>query len=80
MSQATPDLELAESGFVDRRVRPSTALPHGERRQFANDYASLSPAAAELGRAVDSYKVRNRRRFVTYEELLDIFLSLGYRK
>jgi hypothetical protein len=68
-------------GFVDRRdpnrQRKSTGL---ERRQFSDGHNNLSPEAAELGRAVDQYKLQNHRRFVTYEELLSVIKSLGYSK
>lgn len=69
------------SGFVDRRdpnrQRKSTGL---ERRQFSDGHNNLSLEAAELGRAVDQYKLENHRRFVTYEELLGVIKSLGYSK
>lgn len=72
---------IKAAGFVDRRdpskQRQNTGL---ERRQFSDGYSNLSPEAAELGRAVDKYKVENHRRFVTYEELLAVMKSLGYSK
>jgi hypothetical protein len=67
--------------FQDRRnalVRRDT--PGLERRQFSDNHDSLSADAAELGRAVDQYKLENRRRYVSYEELLAIVKSLGYSK
>lgn len=68
-------------GFADRRVpsnqRQSTGL---ERRQFTNSHTDLSPDAAELGQAIDQYKLLHRRRFVSYEEMLHIIKSLGYSK
>lgn len=67
--------------FEDRRnalVRRDT--PGLERRQFSDNHDSLSDDAAELGRAVDQYKLQNRRRYVSYEELLAIVQSLGYSK
>ncbi|QEG25035.1 hypothetical protein [Mariniblastus fucicola] len=77
-SQSSTD-QLA--GFVDRRdpsrQRKSTGL---ERRQFSDGHNDLSMDAAELGRAVDQYKLENHRRFVTYEELLSVICSLGYEK
>jgi hypothetical protein len=67
--------------FVDRRgVLPAGDEPLFERRQFANSYDELSPAAAELARAIDGYKVQHRRRFVTFEEMLAVMKSLGYSK
>jgi len=67
--------------FEDRRnalVRRDS--PGLERRQFSDNHDSLSGDAAELGRAVDQYKLENRRRYVSYEELLAIVQSLGYSK
>ncbi len=68
-------------GFVDRRRQhtPSDQVPY-ERRQFGNSHSELSPEAKELALAIDSYKLMHHRRFVTYEELLQIIKSLGYRR
>ena len=67
--------------FVDRRNSATDALPAGrERRQFANNYDSLSPEARELALATDKYKLDHRRRFITYEEMLGIMKQLGYGK
>lgn len=67
--------------FVDRRdpVIQRTA-PGLERRQFSDARESLSPDAAELGTAIDQYKLVNRRRYITYEEMLSVIRSLGYAK
>lgn len=71
-----------QTSFQDRRDRASSQLQnHGmERRQFSDGHSSLTPDAGELGRAVDQYKLVNRRRYVSYEELLNIIKSLGYEK
>src|SRR5436190_22188101 len=70
----------AES-FVDRRGPIQSAdQPVFERRQFANSYDELSPDAADLARAIDGYKVQHRRRFVTFEEMLAVIKSLGYKR
>ena len=67
--------------FVDRRSpNPNSSEPLFERRQFANSYDELSPDAAELARAIDGYKVQHRRRFITFEEMLAVVKSLGYRR
>ncbi len=67
--------------FVDRRQNPSSARPGGEeRRQFSNSYDSSRPEVNELAQAVDQYKLRHRRRFITYEELYDVIAGLGYHK
>jgi hypothetical protein len=67
--------------FTDRRnpdnQRKSTGL---ERRQFTNSHDDLSPDAAELGTAIDQYKLMHRRRFINYEEMLHVIKSLGYTK
>lgn len=67
--------------FVDRRAyhAPGRPMSH-ERRQFADTYEGLTPDAQELAQAIDGYKLRHRRRFVTYEEMLSVIQSLGYRK
>ncbi len=74
-------LETADCTFVDRRNQSMPGSPPArERRQFANSVEGLSPDAAELAQAIDGYKVRHRRRFVTYEEMLGVIESLGYHK
>jgi hypothetical protein len=72
---------LAPETFVDRRgPAQQDGGPMFERRQFANSYEELSPEAADLARAIDSYKVQHRRRFVTFEEMLAVIKSLGYTR
>jgi hypothetical protein len=66
--------------FVDRRSYENGFAPGRERRQFSNSHDELSLAARELAQAVDQYKLIHRRRFVTYEEMLGVVESLGYRK
>ena len=67
--------------FLDRRDPNAQRLtPGAERRQFTNSHDGLSPDAAELGRAIDQYKLMNRRRFITYDEMLAVIKSLGYEK
>ena len=67
--------------FFDRRnpaiQRNSPGL---ERRQFSDGHGNLSPDAAELGRAIDQYKLEKCRRYVSYEEMLAVIKSLGYEK
>jgi hypothetical protein len=71
----------AEPGFVDRRnTSAPDATPSRERRQFRNSYDNLSPSAMELASAIDEYKLRHRRRFITYEEMLSVIQDLGYHK
>ena len=67
--------------FVDRRLSTGPSETHdAERRQFANSHEELSPEARELAHAIDGYKMRHRRRFITYEEMLGVITSLGYHK
>ena len=77
--EAVPPVLPAD--FIDRRnseiQRNSPGL---ERRQFSDSYNNLTPDAAELGKAVDQYKLLHRRRFISYEELLSVVKSLGYTK
>jgi len=69
-----------ETGFDDRRKSSLGSSPVGERRQFSPSYDSLSDDAKELGKAVDQYKLLNRRRYIDYEELLAVIQSLGYSR
>jgi hypothetical protein len=74
-------LESPLSKFVDRRqTEPVVDSPARERRQFTNSHEELSPAARELALAIDGYKLRHRRRFITFEEMLSVIQSLGYSK
>lgn len=73
-------LEIPTEPFVDRRGYGVNRSPVRERRQFSNSHEDLSPDAAELARSIDEYKVRHRRRFITYEEMLAVVKSLGYHK
>jgi hypothetical protein len=67
--------------FIDRRSSsPQPGTPHRERRQFTNSHEELSPDARELAQAIDSYKLVHRRRFITYEEMLAVVKSLGYKR
>ena len=74
-------LQSPPNSFLDRRHFSADPSPLGvERRQFSNSHEDLSPNARELAQAIDEYKVRHRRRFITYEEMLAVVESLGYRK
>jgi hypothetical protein len=74
-------LETSGEVFVDRRDYGSVPVPAvDDRRQFANSHEELSPSARELAQAIDEYKVRHRRRFLSYEEMLTVIESLGYQK
>lgn len=76
----TPTLDAA-AAFIDRRsYAPGQASPARERRQFTNSHSDLTPDARELAVAIDEYKLRHRRRFITFEEMLNVIQSLGYQK
>jgi hypothetical protein len=77
MSEAT---ETAIVPFVDRRTYSPSDTPGRERRQFTNSHSDLSPEARELATAIDQYKLHRRRRFITFEEMLNVIQSLGYTK
>jgi len=67
--------------FVDRRQSATdSAQPGRERRQFSDSRSSSRPEVDEFARAVDTYKLLHRRRFITFEELFDVMVSLGYHK
>lgn len=68
-----------QTGFVDRRDL-AAGPPGVERRQFSSTPNSERPEVNELAVAVDNYKLRHRRRFITYEELYDVMQSLGYHR
>jgi hypothetical protein len=77
----TQVLEKSSDSFVDRRNSfTGGEAPVGERRQFSNSHEELSPDAKDLAVAIDGYKLRHRRRFITFEEMLDVVKSLGYHK
>jgi hypothetical protein len=66
--------------FVDRRQVRSEGQAPRERRQFQDSREAGRPEVNELATAVDLYKVSNHRRFITFEELYDVMISLGYHK
>ncbi len=66
--------------FVDRRRSADTAAEVRERRQFQDSRAAGRPEVNEFAEAVDRYKVAHHRRFITFEELYDVMVALGYHK
>jgi hypothetical protein len=74
----TQPLSLPQDPFIDRRGRSDGSSI--ERRQFKNSHDGLSPDAQEFALAVDHYKIANRRRFISYDEILSVLKSLGYHK
>jgi hypothetical protein len=77
----TTTLRNASVGFVERRSGNGDRNPNGvERRQFKDGDRRLRPEVAELADAIDDYKITHRRRFITFEELYDVMVSLGYHR
>ena len=70
----------SEDTFTDRRQTGGARKDGGERRQFIDSRRTFRPEVIELAEAVDQYKLRHRRRFITFEELFDVMAELGYRK
>ena len=68
-----------QTAFTDRRNAPQ-GPPGVERRQFSDARLDSRPEVRELAEAVDQYKLLHRRRFVTFDELYDVMVSLGYHK
>lgn len=77
---AQQEKEPVTQNFVDRRESATENTPKTERRQFSDEHKSDRPEVDELATAIDDYKVRNRRRFITFEEIYDVMVSLGYHK
>lgn len=51
-----------------------------ERRQFGDAHNGLSEAGRELAAAIDGYKMRHHRRYITCDEMLNVLCELGYTK
>lgn len=75
-----PVIEQNPGTFVDRRNAAAGRAGGAERRQFSMTTETARPEVAELATAVDQYKLRHRRRFITFEELYDVIRELGYHK
>ena len=69
-----------ELPFVDRRQSRADAQAPRERRQFQDSREAGRPEVNELASAIDLYKLSHHRRFITFEELFDVMVSLGYHK
>lgn len=81
--------QSSEAQFEQRMpavLQDRRAIPHGgrrdqhERRQFVDSRQTFRPEVLEFAEAIDQYKLRHRRRFITFEELFDVMCELGYRK
>ena len=66
--------------FVERRGTGEAHEGAPERRQFKATPDVSRPEVAELAAAVDAYKARHRRRFITFDELFDVMAELGYHR
>ena len=73
-------LEQKLTNYVDRRTSDDVRTAGSDRRQFVDSRSALRPEVVELAEAVDQYKLRHRRRFITFEELYDVMVGLGYQK
>ena len=73
-------IEPKSDSFVDRRSSEAARTAGPERRQFKSSATDLRPEVAELAQAVDQYKMRHRRRFITFDELYSVIAELGYSK
>ncbi len=74
-------VEESNQPFVERRQgdRPKPpGIP--ERRQFVDSREGLPEDVRELAQAIDAYKLRHHRRFITLSEVLEVVKSLGYHK
>ena len=68
-----------QTAFVERR-NIADGPPGVERRQFSDGRTEQRPEVRELAEAVDQYKLRHRRRFVTFDELFNVMTALGYHR
>ena len=73
-------IEQQTAAYIDRRQGGPGRREGGERRQFVDARNPNRPEVAELAEAIDQYKLRHRRRFITFEELYDVMAQLGYHK
>ena len=73
-------IEQQTAAYIDRRQAGSAQRAGTERRQFMDSRNAARPEVAEMAEAIDQYKLRHRRRFITFEELYDVIAELGYHK
>jgi len=78
--EVPPEQLQSVAPFVDRRHSGGPRRDGSERRQFVDSRQAFRPEVIEMAEAVDQYKLRHRRRFITFEELYDVIAELGYRK
>ncbi len=63
--------------FQDRRTTVGENQSR-ERRQFGSSHAGLSDAGRELSVAIDAFKIKHHRRYITCDDMLTVLRSLGY--
>jgi hypothetical protein len=76
---AKPVMDSTQT-FPDRRKQSVEDPNRLERRQFGDGHRGLSGAGRELALAIDRYKLRHHRRYLTCDELLRVMMQLGYTK
>ncbi|MBB3205317.1 hypothetical protein FHS27_001117 [Rhodopirellula rubra] len=67
----------------DRRAANRSGQPGRagvERRQFGSSHSGLSAEGRDLASAIDAYKLKHHRRYITCDEMLVVLRSLGYEK
>jgi hypothetical protein len=77
---STADAFNPSSSFQDRRQSSLPPVGGFDRRQFGNTYDDLSAEARELALAIDAYKLKKGRRFINFDEMLEVIQSLGYHR
>jgi len=67
------------AGDVPEQVEAALGV---DRRRFPlpADPATVTPEAAELQDAIDTYKIQRRLKRITVVELLGLMENLGYRR
>ena len=73
-------IEQKTAAYIDRRQTGGARRDGAERRQFVDARSTSRPEVVELAEAIDQYKLRHRRRFITFDELYDVIAGLGYSK
>ena len=73
-------LSTEQAPQIDRRQRSNATHSGPDRRQFSDSRDQARPEVREFAEAVDAYKLANRRKFITFEELFNVMVSLGYHK
>ena len=83
MSQVSRITGVAGPRYVSRssQVRqPSSGCRSANVASLATPTTISRPMPSELAQAIDQYKLRHRRRFITFEEMLAVVKSLGYSR